>query len=194
MESIVAETLQAIQALPLPAGRPRIIAIDGRSAAGKSSLAHRLQKALPESSLLHMDQFFLQPQQRTPQRLAQPGGNVDYERFRDQVLLPLTQGRPFSYQPYDCHTQGLLAPISIQPGPLAIVEGSYSCHPALWDFYDLRIFLTVSPAVQLERIAQRNGPAALPMFRDKWIPLEEQYFSALDIMGRCDLCFSTDAQ
>ena len=32
-----------------------------------------------------MDDYFLQPYQRTEERLAEPGGNVDYERFKEEI-------------------------------------------------------------------------------------------------------------
>lgn len=54
-----------------------------------------------------------------------------------------------AYQPYDCRTQTLGPPVTVRPCPVNIVESSYSCHPALWGIYDLRIFLTVSPREQL---------------------------------------------
>ncbi len=38
-----------------PAGRPRIVAVDGRGAAGKSTLAARLTDAVPNSAVVHTD-------------------------------------------------------------------------------------------------------------------------------------------
>ena len=71
--------LQRIRALA--ATQPRVlVAIDGRCAAGKTTLAASLQAQL-ECNVFHMDDFFLRPEQRTSERLHQPGGNVDYERF-----------------------------------------------------------------------------------------------------------------
>ena len=64
---------------------PFLIAIDGMCGSGKTTLANYLAKEL-NASLFHMDDFFLQPHQRTPERLADPGGNVDYERFKAEVL------------------------------------------------------------------------------------------------------------
>ncbi len=133
-----------------------------------------------------MDHFFLRPEQRSPERYAQPGGNVDHERFSREVLLPLRLGERPVYRPFDCHTGTLLPPIPFEPGPVVLVEGSYACHPALWDRYDLRVFLTVEPARQMDRIGLRNGENAVRVFRERWIPLEERYFSAYQVQRRCD--------
>ncbi|MCD7768979.1 MAG: uridine kinase [Oscillospiraceae bacterium] len=157
---------------------PAVIAIDGRCAAGKTTLARRLGVAL-SCGVVHMDDFFLRPEQRTAQRLAEPGGNVDYERFLNTVLEPLSRGESFSYQPYDCHSGMFQAPVFVKPSPMTIVEGSYSCHPALWEHYHCRVFLTIDRAEQHRRIGQRNGSEGLQMFLEKWIPLEERYFASL---------------
>ena len=43
-------------------------------------------------NLFRMDDlFFLRMEQRTPQRLKETGGNVDYERFEETVLRPIFQ-------------------------------------------------------------------------------------------------------
>ena len=77
--------------------------------------------------------------------------------------------------------------MTIAPNRLTIVEGSYSCHPALWEHYDLRVFLTIDPENQMRRIEKRNGPEKAVMFAQRWIPLEELYFRAFDLQARCDI-------
>lgn len=164
---------------------PLLVALDGRCAAGKTTLAGGLarQYGFP---VVHMDHFFLRPEQRTPQRLAQPGGNVDHERFREEVLTPLQRGEAAAYRPFVCKSGRLGEPVTIPPAPAVLVEGSYACHPDLWSAYHVRAFLTVSPALQRERILAREGPEYAQVFYDKWIPLEERYFSALQVEERCD--------
>lgn len=174
------------EARALSAGRsPVLIALDGRCASGKTTLANKLARA-HGWSVVHMDHFFLRPEQRTLERYAQPGGNIDHERFLEEMLLPLRRRERPVYRPFDCHVQRLLDPIPFEPAPVVLVEGSYSCHPALRDQYDLRAFLTVDPTVQLERIAAREGADRARVFRAKWIPLEERYFSACRVEDRCD--------
>ena len=169
----------------LAQGGRAIVAIEGRCAAGKSSLAGWLSRELGVP-VAHMDHFFLCPEQRTKERLSKPGENVDHERFREEVLEPLAAGEAVSYRPYSCQTGTLGEPIVLKPSPVVLVEGSYSCHPALWDYYDRRVFFTVDPEEQLRRIEARDGPSQLQVFREKWIPLEERYFSAFQVEERCD--------
>jgi uridine kinase len=171
--------------------RSILIAIDGRCAAGKTTLAARLQEQC-ECNVIHMDHFFLRPEQRTAERMNTPGGNVDHERFLKEVLLPLSRREPFSYRAYDCKIQELTEAIQIDLKPVNIIEGSYSCHPSLYKYYDLTVFLTIDEEEQMCRIQCRNGPKAATQFREKWIPLEEDYFSAYPIAEYCDLQFQAD--
>lgn len=170
--------------------RPFLIAIDGRCAAGKSTLASLLGQRL-KCNIFHMDDFFLQPHQRTEERLKEAGGNVDRERFVKEVLKPLSEGDNVVYRPFDCGTMGFSAAVEAPYRQIGVIEGSYSCHPELWDFYGIHVFLNVRPEEQLRRIEKRNG-ANCEMFKNKWIPLEERYFEEFGIMERCELIFETD--
>ena len=166
-----------------------IVAIDGRCASGKSTLAAELAKRL-DANLIHMDDFFLRPEQRSAERLAVPGENIDHERFLSEVLLPLRRHHAFSYRPFSCATQKLSDPVVLSPKAVTLIEGSYACHADLRDCYDLRIFLTVDPTEQMRRIEARNGSYA-EVFRDRWIPLEEAYFRACSVPACCHLVLDT---
>lgn len=162
-----------------------VVAIDGACTSGKTTLATALSR-LYECDLFHMDDFFLREEQRTPERFAQIGGNVDYERFKEEVLVPLESCKPFSYRPFDCSAFTLGEPINVTPKKLSIVEGTYSLHPYFGDAYDLKILLTVTEDEQRKRILER--PAFLHRrFFDEWIPMENRYFDSFDIADKCDL-------
>ena len=185
---MVAETKKYIDAL-LQERERVIVAIEGSCAGGKTTLAEALGREYG-CTVLPMDDFFLRPEQRTAERFAQPGGNVDYERFFEEVLQPLLRGEPFSYRPFDCSTGALAEPVAVVPGRLTIVEGSYCLHPHFGDVYDLKIFLTVDAATRRRRILRR--PAFLhSRFFEQWIPMEQRYFEAFDIRGKCDLILDT---
>ena len=164
-----------------------LLAIDGRCAAGKSSLAQILENKYM-ASVFHMDDFFLPHAQKTPNRLAQPGGNSDWERFEREVLLPLSNHKDFTYNAYNCHT-GEMQQVSAKIKPLSIVEGAYSLHPALSRYYDIKVFMDIAPDLQEARILQRNGEEMLKQFITRWIPLENAYIDSLDIKSQCDIVF-----
>ena len=169
---------------------PIILAIDGRCGSGKTTLAGMIAQRY-RAEVIHMDDFFLQKDQRTPERLAEPGGNVDRERFRREVILPILEGKEqFEYQRYDCSRQEFGETVRIVKSPLIVIEGAYSCHPYFGDIYDIRIFMDVDPAEQRRRILSRNGPEMLPRFVSEWIPMEELYFKTFRIKEKCSICLT----
>lgn len=187
-DSILETTIRSIDTLK--SDGLKLIAIDGRCTSGKSTLAQSIQKRL-DCVVFHMDDFFLQPFQRTEERYKTPGGNVDYERFEAEILKPLVSGeKEIKFRSFSCRTQSFLEPVVQTIKPVVIIEGSYSCHPALQNYYDLRIFMTTSYETQIERIKKRN-PDTVQIFCEKWIPLEESYFNAYKIKEKCELCFET---
>lgn len=160
-------------------------AIDGRCAAGKTTLAKELQRIF-NCTLIHTDDFFLRPEQRTKKRYSEPGGNLDRERLSEEVLNPLLWRKSFLYRPFDCRTMSLCEAEMIMPTPVVIVEGTYSCHPELRKFYDIMIFMTLSEEKQKRRLKKREK-SNYKMFEERWIPLEEQYFKECEIEKYCSL-------
>ena len=183
MEKIVAQIKDWIETQE---GKERIIvSIDGSCTSGKSTLAAALASEL-DCNLFHMDDFFLRPQQRTAERYAEAGGNVDYERFYREVLKPLKTGEAFSYRLFDCRSGLLAEEVSVMPKRINIIEGSYSQHPYFGNVYDLKVFLLVSPETREQRI-RRRLPLLQKKFFTDWIPMEQKYFEMFSIREKADL-------
>jgi uridine kinase len=167
------------------------VAIDGGSASGKTTLAGLLSD-LYDCNVFHMDDFFLPPERKTPKRLAEPGGTVDYERFAEEVAVGIQSGSGFSYRPYDCKTGSYKDAVTVVPKALNIIEGVYCLHPALSNLYDFRLFLKADKDTQIARILNRSGETMLNRFENEWIPLENIYFEKLGIEQSCDFVLDTD--
>lgn len=163
-----------------------IIAIEGGSASGKTTLSQMLSQ-IYDCNVFHMDDYFLRPEQRTAERLAEVGGNIDRERFAKEILLPLKEKRTVEYRPYDCGTQSLLPPVTALPKRLTVIEGVYSMHPAFEGYYDTSVFLDIDPDYQRARISVRNSPDLAARFFAEWIPLEAKYFSGAKIRERANI-------
>jgi len=170
-----------------------VVTIDGMSAAGKSSLATPLGE-MYNCNVISLDSFFLRPEQRTTERLTEIGGNIDYERFLTEVLMPLRAGIPFEYRPFDCSIMELCDPINIDIRPLIILEGVYSMHPYfsadnnMDKTNEINVFLSIDKTLQQERLLKRN-PALYDRFISEWIPMENAYFDYFKIAERCDFIF-----
>lgn len=167
------------------------LCLEGGSASGKSTLASILEK-LYDCTVFHMDDFFLRPEQRTPERFAEIGGNIDRERFLSEVIEPLKKGETVCYRKFDCSTMSLCEPVTVSPEKLTVIEGAYSMHPEFSDCYDLSVFISISPELQKERILKRNSPPLAKRFFEEWIPLETKYFTSWDIPGKCDMIIRID--
>lgn len=163
-----------------------VIAIDGRAASGKSTIANQLKQILG-ADIIQMDDFFLPGELRTKDRYNTPGGNVHYERFLKEVLPYLSLPQSFSYRKFNCSTMDYDGKCAIDNASFRIVEGSYSCHPLFGKYADITVFSDVDFEEQMRRIRYRNGSEMAEMFRTKWIPLEEAYFESYSIAQNVDI-------
>ncbi len=161
---------------------PRVIAVDGPCASGKTTLVSDLRKRL-EFSVISMDDFFLPPELRTPARFAEKGGNVHYERFMEEVITPLKAGKAFSYRRFSCRTFTYEGEVHIPSDGLVVIEGSYALNPHFPVYWDISFLLSIDPDEQIRRLSLRS-PEKLDMFISKWIPLENDYFESCNIAGR----------
>ena len=169
--------------------RPCAIGIDGRCGSGKTSLADELAARLP-CRVIHADDYYLPPAQRIPDWQHIPAANMDLERLRREVLASAARGEAVTVRAYRCADGDYAEPAVLAPAPVTIVEGSYSCHPALERYYDMTLFITCSSAVQAARIRAREGERANAFF-ERWIPLEEAYFQQTALPGRCGFVLDT---
>ena len=156
-----------------------LIAIDGPCGSGKTTLAALLCRMLV-CPCVHMDDFHIPHARKTPERMAQPGGNSDRERLLAEALLPWREGRSVTYRPYDCAADGPGNPISLPASRVLVLEGSYAHHPDLARLTDVSVFVRVEREEQLRRIADRS-PEKLQQFIDRWIPLEDSYFRTFQL-------------
>ena len=161
-------------------------AVEGGSASGKTTFSKLLNEVY-DATIFHMDDFFLQPTQRTPERFAQAGGNIDWERFLEEVLIPLKNKEAIQYRKFDCSTFAIKPAVIMNPTEVNIVEGAYSMHPGLAEYYDFSVFLNVSYELQKKRILKRNTPEMAQCFFERWIPMEHKYFEQMSVKERCDI-------
>ena len=161
---------------------PHVIAVDGPCASGKTTLVSDLAGYL-SFSVISMDDFFLPPELRTPQRFSEKGGNVHYERFIDEVITPLCEGRAFSYRRFSCRTSTYEGEVHIPSDGLVVIEGSYALNVHFPVYWDASFLLSIDPDEQIRRLSLRS-PDKLDMFISRWIPLENDYFEACYIASR----------
>ena len=166
------------------------VAIDGPSASGKSSLGNFINDNFI-CNVFHMDDFYLPADKKTKSRLAEVGGNIDWERFEKEVIENVKSGNNFTFNVYDCQNLSYFETGKVFQKRLNVVEGVYSMHPELKDTYDYTIFLDVDSERQKQRILDRSNEKKLERFVNEWIPLETAYFEGTDLKSNCDVVFDT---
>ncbi len=170
-------------------GSVTLIAVDGHSAAGKTSLARELETSFSDVSTVHMDDFYHVMDNQERERLDAAGGYelyYDWQRLEREVLQPLSQNQTSHYYKYDWATNELSKEsVTLQPFGVVIVEGCYSARPELRNYYHARILVETSAEKRLERQCKRAN--ASQAWLEKWDAAERYYLEHLNAGAFADL-------
>ena len=128
------------------------VAIDGMAGAGKTTLAAYLSKKYG-APVVHLDDFRLPTPERAAGWEAIPGGDMDFERFEEEIVAPWMEKRPLVYTTLDPATGEMLDRRALPDGQMFLFEGTYIMHPMIRDFFDLRLFVRVGADEQARRLA-----------------------------------------
>ena len=147
----VVTLLDAIQQLrdvsPQVTGRPRVIAIDGRGGAGKTTLAERLQKARPRSAIVHTDD------------VAWNHAYFDWSAvLADNILRPLHQGEAVDFRPKAWIAHDRPGSITLPAGADFIwIEGTGIIREELAAWLDASVYIQGDLDEQERRLVARDG-------------------------------------
>ena len=167
-----------------------IISIDGMTGAGKTTLTQELSEKL-NAQIFHADDFLLPPSLRTEERYNEPGGNIHYERMKEEVIDKIKEGKindVIKYKPFNYIIQDFGEEIYLKITIINIVEGSYCLHPYFGKYYDVCIFMKINEKKQIERLTKRE-PIMINDFINKWIPLEKKYHEAFKLYDKYNIKF-----
>jgi hypothetical protein len=165
-------------------GRTGIIAIDGRSAGGKTTLAETLHTAMPNSAVVHTDD------------VAWNYSMFDWaDALADNVIAPVRSGEPVHYRPPGWAANGRLGTLDL-PGRLdtLIVEGVGAGRRALAGVIDILIWVQSDFVAAQERGLARDiasgvngGPDETRKFWDWWMAAELPFLEREEPWWRADL-------
>lgn len=166
-----------------------LIAIDGMSGSGKSTLSKRLAKYF-DANLFRIDDFFKKPEiTETP--FSQYGNNINFKLIENNIINKITKGKSVTYQPFNFKTHSHEENITVGFNNINIIEGSFSHHPYLDNYYHYKIFLKTNCLKQRLRIYKRSGFKRLINFIKVWIPNENVYFKNLKIETKANKIIKT---
>ena len=186
--------------------RPIVVAVDGGSGAGKTTIAERLMR-LAETALVPLDDFYqtVIPESEWPHKTVEQrlNGVFDWSRVRSEALEPLRAGRPGRWQAFDFMrglgkegTYSLKKEVTeVAPASTILVEGSYSASPPLRDMIDLAVLVDVQNERRHLRAAARGDDTEfLTKWHAIWDAVETHYFQhvcppeSFDLVIRNDHC------
>ncbi|MHA6629943.1 uridine kinase family protein [Pseudonocardia sichuanensis] len=145
-------------------GRPRVLAVDGRSGGGKTTVAHRLAAAVAGATVLHTDD------------VAWYHAFFDWaELIRDGVLVPLQAGHDVRFRPPAWDERGREGAITAcAASPLVVVEGVGIGRRELADHVDALLWVQTDADEARRRGLVRDGADAAGFWAE-WQAAEDPF-------------------
>lgn len=190
---------------------PVRVAIDGCSAAGKTTLADELADVLRARSdreiiRAGIDYFKRAPELRTAYPIDSPESYYldtwDYDAVRDLLLLPLGPAgdRRYTTAIRDSSARTALdSPVQLaSPDAVLLADGAFLQRPELDPHWDLRIYVHVSFDTVLRRGTARDqawmdsAAAAEQRYLTRYIPGERMYVDDLHPADRAQIVVNNE--
>jgi uridine kinase len=157
------------------AGRTRVIAVDGRSGAGKTSFAAALQAAL-DAPVVTLEDLY--------------GGWDGLERGVDvlvsKVFEPLAAGRAALVPRYDWVAGGWDTPWTLEPPEVLIVEGVGAGARRAAAYESVLVWMEEPAPVRKKRALDRDGDTFAPYW-DAWAAQEDAMLARERTPDRADI-------
>ena len=157
---------------------PFVIAVDGRSGAGKTTLAALLAGALQGAVVVHTDD------------VAWHHSFFDWQDpMIEHVLGPARAGRAVAWRPDPWVERGRDGVVEVPAGCRhLIVEGAGASRDEHAPYLDARVWVASDPGVARAREIERDGDAPETLaFIEEWAAAERAFFAARRPWQRADL-------
>jgi uridine kinase len=173
-----------------PPGRPRVIAVDGRGGAGKTTFARRLREAIPGAEIVHTDD------------VAWWHSRFGWaQEMIDGILTPLRAGQDVSYMPPGWAAHGRTGEIVVPAAvPVVIIEGVGASRRELARLIDAAVWVQSDFGEARERGLRRDraerpdlDEAKAAHEWDEWMAEEIPFLLADRPWRRADLIVSGGA-
>ena len=178
--SALAAVLDLLRERPATLGEGRLVSVDGPAGSGKSTLAGLLaggldQRESPSALVVHMDDLY-----------AGWSGLPHVEEQLDGLLTPLGAGQAGSYRRYDWVAGAFAETVTVEPGPLLVLEGVGSGASRFDPLRTVLVWVEAPYDVRMRRGIERDGDTFAPYW-EKWAADEQELFARERTRERADL-------
>lgn len=179
-------------------GRVIVVALDGRSGAGKTSLATDVASNV-DAAVVHGDDFYrdmLDVDRRALSPVQGVDRYFDHQRLRQEALEPLVRRQAARFGCFNwMEGAGLTRPVTVEARDIVVVEGVYSARPEFDDLLDLKVLVEVSDHIREHRRRARPRTVSRedPQSWDtRWEAAERVYFDTIRPRTAFDLIVTGD--
>lgn len=175
---------------------PLVVSLDGGSGAGKSTLAAKVTSQL-DATVIQCDDFFdatVPDSDWDTYSLEQKCRRcIDWQRMRNEALVPLLEGKKAQYHPFSFSSGNGLAShlVTIEPSKVIILDGIYSSLLELSNVNHLTVLVDVRSELRRHRHDIREGTDDLD-WHLRWDSAEDYYFTVLRPPTSFDLIVVND--
>jgi hypothetical protein len=185
--TVVIESLLRLDEGRAAGGRGAVLAVDGRSSSGKTTLAARLQNAITNSAVVHTDD------------IAWWHSRFGWaDLLIDGVLVPFHRGQQVRFRPPRWAEHGRQGSIEVPARcPVLIVEGVGAGRSNVSHLIDALVWVQVDQEEaerrSLARVGQPGGPRTVGHYRE-WMAEEEPFVAVERPWDRADLLVAGSPQ
>lgn len=164
-----------------------LVGIDGCGGAGKSTVANKLIQELPNSQLIHIDDFYKPKEQRVEVTEQTPVHiNFEFDRLKQQVLEPLTQGNAVTYRTTDERNK------DVKPDGFIIVEGLGTLGAELRNYFNYKIWIDLPESIRRERGIKRDTADWTDIWDNEYLPQDARYVKEQQPQKQADWVLKND--
>jgi len=178
-------------------GRPFLVAIDGLSGAGKTTLVEQLRGTAPNEVVLHIDDFIVERHRRYGTRQSEAMEYYelqwDVDLLVETLFKPLREGETTLTLPYyeQDRDEIVMRTIEVAVDALILIEGIFLLRDEWRAYFDYVVYLDCPQEVRYERVLHRDAyigdlSERLAKYERRYWPGEAHYINTVNPQAQAD--------